>query len=155
MLAREGGNPMSYGGRAPSLDIPTALALYRAMNTAAEHGLLHSSHTPTLGGLAAAFALSAIGGDLGANIDAMLLDCEGNLSDDEKLFSESNSRFVVTCDPKNAPALEEIFHGLCAARVGVVTEERRVRIAGADGREVINAETDALRRAFKGTLYDV
>jgi phosphoribosylformylglycinamidine synthase len=155
MLARDGGNPASYGGRVPSLDIPSALALYRAMNAAAEREILHSSHTPTLGGLAAAFALSAIGGDLGADIDLRLVDCEGNLSDDEKLFSESNSRFVVTCNPRNAPALEEIFHGLSAVRVGEVMKERRVRVKGDGGRDLISVETDALRRAFKETLYGV
>jgi phosphoribosylformylglycinamidine synthase len=155
MLARDAGTPMSCGGRLPSLDIPSALALYRAMNAAAEREILHSSHTPALGGLAAAFALSAIGGDLGAEIDLTLIDCEGNLSDDEKLFSESNSRFVVTCDPRSAPELEEIFRGLHAVRVGEVIAERRLRIAGDGGRELVNVEIDALRRAFKGTLYGV
>ena len=155
MLARDAGNPMSYGGRIPSLDIPSALALYRAMNTATERELLRSSHTPTLGGLASAFALAAIGGDLGADINLALIDCEGTLSDDEKLFSESNSRFVASCDPKNAPALEEVFHGLSAVHVGVVTKERCLHIAGAGGCELMNVKIDALRRAFKETLYGV
>ena len=137
------------------MDIPSALALYRAMNLAAERAILHSSHTPTLGGLAAAFALPAIGGDLGADIDLALINCDGNLSDDEKLFSESNSRFVVTCDPKNATALEDIFSSLAAVRVGEVVNERRVRVAGKNGRELVNIDIDALRRAFKGTLHGV
>ena len=155
LLARGGGNPTSYGGRVPSLDIPSALALYRAMNIAAEREILNSSHTPTLGGLAIAFALAAVGGDLGAEIDLKNLDCEGNLSDDEKLFSESNSRFVVTCDPQNTQALEEIFRGLSAVCVGSVVNARRLYISGEGGRELINAEIDALRRAFKGTLHGV
>jgi phosphoribosylformylglycinamidine synthase len=154
-LAREEGNPMSYGGRVPSLDIPSALAIYRAMNAAADRELLRSSHTPTLGGLAAAFAFAAIGGDLGADIDLTLIGCEENLSDDEKLFSESNSRFVVTCDPRNAAALEEIFRGLPIVRAGEVKRERRVFIAEKGGCELINVEIDALKRAFKGTLYGV
>ena len=155
MLAREEGNPMSYGGRAPALDIPSALTLYRAMNAASERELLNSSHTPTLGGLAAAFALTAIGGDLGADIDLALIDCEGKLSDDEKLFSESNSRFVVTCDPRNAPELEEIFRGMSAVRVGEVTNDRRMRVSGERGRLLIDLKIDALRRAFKETLHGV
>ena len=154
-LAREEGNPMSYGGRVPSLDIPSALAIYRAMNAAADRELLRSSHTPTLGGLAAAFAFAAIGGDLGADIDLTLIGCEENLSDDEKLFSESNSRFVVTCDPRNAAALEEIFRGLPIVRAGEVKRERRVFISEKGGCELINVEIDALKRAFKGTLYGV
>ena len=155
MLACDEGKPMSYGGRVPSLDIPSALAFYRAMNVATDRELLHSSHTPTLGGLAAAFALPAIGGDLGADVNLALIDCDGNLSDDEKLFSESNSRFVVTCDPWNTTALEEVFRGLAVVRVGMITSERRVRVTGENGRELINVEIDALRSAFKETLYDV
>ena len=155
MLARESGNPMSYGGRVPTLDIPAAMALYRAMNTATERELLRSSHTPTLGGLAAAFALAAMGGDLGANIDLSLLACDGNLTDDEKLFSESNSRFVITCAPENATVLEGIFHDLPLRCVGAVTSECCVNITGNQGRALVQADINALRRAFKETLYDV
>ncbi len=99
LLAQEQGTPSSYGGDVPKLDSNAALATYRAMNEAVARGLLLSSHTPTLGGLAVAFALAAIGGDLGAEIDLSLLLCDGALEDDAKLFSESNSRFVVTCAP--------------------------------------------------------
>jgi len=57
------------GGEVPKLDITGASATYRSMHAAISAGLLHSSHTPTLGGLAVAFTLPAIGGDLGAEID--------------------------------------------------------------------------------------
>jgi len=155
ILASEQGVPNAYGGQVPGLDIPLALDLYRAMNAATEKEILRSSHTPTLGGLAAAFALPAIGGDLGVEIDLSLLRCEGSLTDDEKLFSESNSRFVVTCAPENEAALAEIFNGLPVARVGTVLKERRVSIMGNDGRRLVNINIDALRQAFRGTLYGV
>jgi phosphoribosylformylglycinamidine synthase II len=112
VLAREQGTPASCGGQVPQLDIPGALALYRSMSEATSRGLLHSSHTPTLGGLAVAFALPAIGGCLGAEIDLSLLCCEGTLEDDAKLFSESNSRFVITCAPQDDAAVEA---GICHA----------------------------------------
>jgi hypothetical protein len=69
LLAREQGAPACYGGQVPKLDVERALAIYRAMSEATSGGLLCSSHTPTLGGLAAACALAAIGGDLGAEIE--------------------------------------------------------------------------------------
>ena len=118
------------------------------MNTATARGVLHSSHTPALGGLAAAFALPAIGGDLGVEIDLSLLACEGSLDDDAKLFSESNSRFVITCAPENESAVEEIFRGLPCTRIGKVVEERRIRISGENGRKLVDIDIDALRRAF-------
>jgi phosphoribosylformylglycinamidine synthase subunit PurSL len=155
MLARQQGTPAAYGGRVPHLDIEGALAIYRAMNEATAGGLLHSSHTPTLGGLAAAMALPAIGGDLGADIDLTLLACEGALDDDARLFSESNSRFVITCAPCDGPAVEAVFRDVPCARVGTVAEEPFVRIRGEKGRRLVELNIEALRRAFKETLYGV
>jgi phosphoribosylformylglycinamidine synthase len=139
----------------PKLDVEHALAIYRAMSEATNGGLLCSSHTPTLGGLAAACALAAIGGDLGAEIDLSALACEGGLDDDARLFSESNSRFVITCTPENAAPLEALFRGLPCGRVGRVMGDRRLRITGKGGRTVVDADVDALRRAFKETLYGI
>jgi phosphoribosylformylglycinamidine synthase subunit PurSL len=142
MLAEEQGDSSCCGGDVPKLDVPLALSIYRAMGEATEAGLLHSSHTPTVGGLAIAFALAATGGDLGADI---WMDTKAG---DELLFSESNSRFVVTCAPEKAAELELLFSGLPCAKAGVVTEERILKIGG-----VIEARIDDLRGAFKKTLW--
>jgi phosphoribosylformylglycinamidine synthase len=153
LLAREQGIPGCCGGEVPKLDAERALAVYRALGEATARGLLRSSHTPTLGGLAVAFALAAIGGDLGAEIDLSSLACPGATDDDAKLFSESNSRFVVTCAPASEPELLAIFRGLPFVRVGTVLAARRVLVAG--GRRLVDIDVEALRRAFKETLYDV
>jgi phosphoribosylformylglycinamidine synthase len=155
LLAREQGTPGCYGGEVPKLNRDRALSIYRAMGEATAGGLLRSSHTPTLGGLAVAFALAAIGGDLGAEIDLGLLICEGALDDDARLFSESNSRFVITCAPGSEPDLLAVFRGLPCARVGTVLAERRVRVSGDGGRRLVDLDIDALRRAFKEILYGV
>jgi phosphoribosylformylglycinamidine synthase subunit PurSL len=155
LLAREQGNPGAYGGEVPKLDIPRARATYRAMYAAISDGLLQSSHTPSLGGLGAAFALPAIGGNLGVQIDLSALVCDGPIDDDAKLFSESNSRFVVSCAPGKESALESLFHDLPLARVGTVTAEKRVLITGERGRKIVDMNIDALRLAFKETLYGV
>jgi phosphoribosylformylglycinamidine synthase II len=155
MLAREQGTPAAYGGTVPTLDIQGALAIYRTMSEATAGELLRSSHTPTLGGLAAAFALPAIGGGLGADIDLSSLVCEGALDDDAKLFSESNSRFVITCRPEDAEATEALFRNAPCAGVGTVAAEPRLRIKGAGGRTIVDMKIEALRRSFKETLYGI
>ena len=145
MLAEEQGAPANYGGEVPKLDVPLALSIYRAMGEATAKGLLRSSHTPTLGGLAVAFALAAAGGDLGAEIwtgDAKI--------DDTLLFSESNSRFVVTVAPEKAGELESLFDGLPIARVGTVTEARTLKIG-----EAVEMNIEDLRNAFRKTLYGI
>jgi phosphoribosylformylglycinamidine synthase len=155
LLARKQATPASCGGQVPVLDIEGALAIYRAMSEATARGLLRSSHTPTLGGVAVAFALAAIGGNLGADIDLSALTCDNVPGDDARLFSESNSRFVITCAAGDAPAVEAVFQNLPCARVGIVTGEARLRIRGEKGRRLVDMDIDALRRAFKDTLHGV
>ncbi len=160
-LAREQGTPGAYGGTVPALDVPRALATYRAMSEATQAGLLRSSHTPTLGGLAVAFALAAVGGDLGAEIDPNAIPTEdpaspkglrraSGIAEDALLFAESNSRFVVTCAPGNAAAVEAVFKDIPHARVGTVTETRTLRIGN-----WIASELETLRRSFKKTLHGI
>ncbi|MBN1267965.1 MAG: phosphoribosylformylglycinamidine synthase, partial [Kiritimatiellae bacterium] len=79
MLAREQGAPERFGGEVPKVDPAGALALYRAMERANREGLLRSSHTPTLGGLGVAFAMAAVGGDLGLDIDLAAVPLEGGV----------------------------------------------------------------------------
>jgi len=155
LLARQQGTPEACGGEVPKVGIARALETYRTMHAAISEGLLLSSHTPTLGGIGVAMALPAVGGDLGAEIDLSALPCDGTLDDDARLFSESNSRFVITCAPEKQSALEALFRGLPCARVGRVTAEKRLSIRGRSGRAVVDIDIDALRRAFKETLYGV
>jgi len=155
MLAREQETPEAYGGEVPKLDVQGALEIYRIMTQATAEGILCSSHTPTLGGLAAALALSSIGGDLGAEIDLASLACEGKPDDDARLFSESNSRFVITCPPDKKSVLEALFSGVPCSRVGTVAGDRKLRIHGTAGNKVVDMEIETLRRSFKETLYGI
>ncbi len=152
LLAAQQGTPGRFGGVVPHLDAAAALSLYAAMNQATQRGLLRSSHTPTRGGLAVACALSALGGNLGAQIDLARVPAAGALADDALLFAESNSRFLVSVAPQDAAALEALFVNLPCAWVGSVTRQPRLQITGQKGRRLIQAELAPLRKAFKGTL---
>jgi len=152
VLGARRGRRGEFGGRVPAVDTTTALELYRRMEGAVVEGLVHSVHTPTLGGLAVALVLPAVGGDLGVEVDLSSVPAEGRLRDDEILFSESNSRFVVSCPPENAAALEDVFRGTRLARIGRVTADRRIVVRGVSGSEVINTTTETARRAYMHTL---
>ncbi|MBU0676735.1 MAG: phosphoribosylformylglycinamidine synthase [Verrucomicrobia bacterium] len=155
MLAEDQGEPGHFGGRAPGLDVSMALTWYRAMNRATDAGLLKSAHTPTVGGLGVALALCALGGDLGADVDMSAVPLDGIMSDDAVLFSESNSRFVVTCTEEKASALEAIFEGLPIARIGTVNSSGRLTVSGKRGRRIVDADLAKLRKAFKKTLWNI
>jgi phosphoribosylformylglycinamidine synthase len=154
-LAAEQGIPGSFGGQVPVVRPTESLPLYRAMAAATSAGLVHSSHTPTAGGLAAAFALAAMGGGVGAEIHLASVPVEGRLSDDEILFSESNSRFVLTCAPDKAAEFEAAFAGCALRCVGEVKDGPQLVVKSAAGRAVIDENTEVLRRTFKKTLAGI
>ena len=149
-LAQRQGTPERFGGEVPKVDAESARRLYAAMAEATSRGLLRSSHTPTLGGLAVAFALAAMGGDLGAEIDPAHIPADGAQGPDALLFSESNSRFVVSCNPGRASELEAVFKDLPCARVGTVTAGRRLRVGS-----WLDVDVDRIRTCFKKTLEGV
>jgi len=146
LLAEAQGTPENYGGTVPSVDGETALKIYAAMNKATDAELLKSATTPTKGGLAVSLALACVGGQFGAEIDLSGLE----IDTDAALFSESNSRFVVSVAPEKAAELEALFAGLPIQKVGSVTEAKKLVVKGA-----IDADIDALVKPFKATLYGV
>ena len=157
LAARRGDNRI--GGRVPRVDTGSALQIYRAMEEAHRAGILKSVHTPALGGLAVGLALAAIGGDVGAEIDLAAVPREEGIGEDALLFSESNSRYIVTCAEQDRSQLERIFHGLPAAYVGRVTGGEdggpRLQIRGLDGRPLVDEAVRALRRSFRRTLEKI
>ena len=152
-LADKQGDPARVGGRAPRVDTELALRLYPALSRATEQGLLRSCHTPTLGGLAVAFAFCSLAGELGADLDLAAVPADDPLSDDALLFSESHSRFVVTCAPDREAELLALFEGLPIARIGTVVERPRLRVSGRRGRSVVDSPLAPLRKAFRETLH--
>ncbi len=150
LRARAAGRPHRVGGAPPGLDTEAAKSLYHALNEAQARGLLRSCHTPTLGGLAVAFALAALGGDLGARIELDRAP-ERGAGLDGLLFGESNGRFVATCAPERAAELESVFRGLPCARVGTVADAPELHVTFG-GRPVVKAELARLRKAFRGGL---
>jgi phosphoribosylformylglycinamidine synthase len=151
MLAADQGAPQNVGGQGPRVFIDEALALYTAHQSAIERGLLHSSHTPTLGGLGVALAFVALGGDLGLDVNLDAAPLAEKPGADAILFGESNSRFVLTCAPEKTADLEAAFQGVALARIGTVTADRTLR-ATLGGKVLLDTPTDPLRVAFKKTL---
>jgi len=147
LLAEEQGAPTNYGGTVPAVDADKALEIYAAMNKATAAGLFKSATTPSKGGLAVSLALTAIGGQLGASVDLSSL---GEFDAATQLFSESNSRFIVSAAPEKATELESLFAGLPISKIGSVVEEKKLSIKGA-----VKISLEDLVRPFKATLQGV
>jgi phosphoribosylformylglycinamidine synthase len=138
------------GNAVPRVDAPGASDLYRRLHTAISHGLVRSCHTPALGGLAAALARKALAGGWGLELE--LARVPGSAIRDETiLYSESNSRFLVTVAPDQAAAFEQSMAGSPLARAGRVRRDRRLVVRGRSGRPIIRQDVEGLRRAWKET----
>ncbi len=87
-------------GRPPALDLQVEVAAQGFVLEAVKRGLLESAHDCAEGGLAVAVAESAIAGHIGVDVAVPLVERQ-----DATLFSESQSRMIISFDEKNARAL--------------------------------------------------
>lgn len=155
MLAEEQGTPGDFGGTVPSVDLEQALGTYKRLNEAIRNGLVSSCHTPTTGGLGVGLALCVMGGNLGATIDLSALPAAGSLTLDQMLFSETNSRFILTCTPETQQQLEASLNGLPLAKVGTVDSGDTLTVLNKNGRTVIQMPVKKIRKAFTEPLKGI
>ncbi|WP_309123400.1 phosphoribosylformylglycinamidine synthase subunit PurL [Paenibacillus sp.] len=105
-------------GRPPVIDLQVEKQLQKAVLSAIQGGLVSSAHDLSEGGLAVALAESCISGGIGANVDWKI----SGLRNDVALFSESQSRLLLSCRPEQADALQMhlVEEGVRATRIGTV-----------------------------------
>ena len=143
----------AIGNEVPKVDAEYAISIYNAVSAATEKELCHSVHTPAFGGLAVGFAKVAAAGQLGLDIDLNKIPCD-DLSAQEILFSESNSRFIITVAKEKAAEFEACFNDLPIAMVGEVTLDDEVVFR--QGRHIEAAVSlEKLSKSYKTTLENV
>lgn len=91
-------------GRPPELNLDTEKKLLGGVLKAIQSGLVQSAHDVSEGGLAAALAESCISGNVGASVQWTT-----DLRNDVALFSESQSRIVLSVSPDHKNALEKLL----------------------------------------------
>ena len=136
------------GGTVPRVDFPAARKLYTALSSAIQQGYVASCHDCSDGGLGVAMAESAFSGGLGMHIDLAKLGLDNNAV---ALFSESQSRFVVTVEPANTDAFESVFAGLPVYRVGEVRADDAFHMTGTGGLQ-LSVPIAELRTAWKSPM---
>ncbi|EES73511.1 phosphoribosylformylglycinamidine synthase II [Paenibacillus sp. oral taxon 786 str. D14] len=134
-------------GRPPQLDLEVEKKLLGAVLEAIQGGLVRSAHDLSEGGLAVALAESCISGGIGAKVDIA-----SELRPDFALFSESQSRILLSASPEKAEALEKLLaeRGVPAARIGVV-EGSELSIA-VNGTEVLSKPVEQLKRVWEDVI---
>lgn len=130
-------------GKAPSIDLEVEAARQEALLAAIRAGLVASAHDVAEGGLSVALAecvMSAEG--LGAKV---------TISGDfvAELFSETQSRFVVSVKKENKAAFEQLVE---AKAIGEVTADGTLSIESEAGETLISLSAEQLRSVWKGAI---
>ena len=95
-------------GLVPRLDLKEAKKLVDLLVTLSKHSLLQSAHDCSEGGLAAALAESCMI-EKGHELGALVQDEIGGLSKEAYLFGETQSRVVISIDPKNLKKVQSLI----------------------------------------------
>ena len=140
------------GNQVPKVNAGKAKALYDTLSRAIQAGLVASCHDCSDGGIGIALAETAFAGGLGMSINLACVPCSGIDRDDTLLFSESQSRFVVTVSPAAQEAFEEVMKGMSISKVGTVLAEGLLKTQGLRGNIIIEADIGELKTAWQKPL---
>jgi len=140
------------GNKIPKVNPDKALELYNRLSTTIDKGLIHSAHTPTMGGLGIGFAKMAFGGNLGLDINLQKIPGKNIARNDVLLFSETNSRFIVSVSPENKDEFEKIMEGIVYSLIGQVITDKRLKIKGLNGKLILDDDISELKDSWKSTL---
>lgn len=131
-------------GKAPLIDLEVEKKRQAQVLAAIKSGFVTSAHDLSEGGLAVAVAESLFGTEhLGAEI---------HVTGDEAaaLFSETQSRFLISVKPEHRSAFEEIAPD--AALIGEVTNNPVLTIVNEQERRLVDADVTELYNAWKGAI---
>jgi phosphoribosylformylglycinamidine synthase II len=142
----------AIGNQVPQVRAEQAKELYHKLHAAIIEGAVASCHDCSDGGLGVALAESAFAGGLGMEVDLRKIPAEGIARDDYFLFSESQSRFVVTIHPEKKGAFLSIMKGITLGEIGKVTKGKQFIVTGLKGKKIIQQDIYKLKEAWRRPL---
>ena len=139
----------SIFGMPPSLNLEKEKTLQNAVLNAIQQHLIASAHDLSHGGLALAL-LTCCSGELGVHVDLEL-----GIREDLALFSETQSRILLTVAPQNLQQVEMLMQAenVPCERIGVVMPGRFD--VALNGRFVIQEELPGLRELWENALESI
>lgn len=133
----------SYSGRAPGIDLQVEVKRQKQLLHAIKQGVIISAHDLAEGGLAVALAESVFS-DKG-------LGCAVEINGDPTvaLFSESQSRFLVTVKQEECAQFESLIDE--AEQIGQVTGEHQLTVI-ANGDRIMQEDVNKLSKLWKNAI---
>lgn len=134
-------------GQPPRIDLEEEKRLQELVLKLIEEGLINSSHDISEGGFVVALVESAISGKKGAKISL-----QTSLREDVELFSESQSRALITVSPEKVEEVLKIAYEyqVPAQKVGVV--EGKDIVIDVNGKRIIDLPLEVLEESWRGRI---
>jgi phosphoribosylformylglycinamidine synthase subunit PurL len=136
---------LTYGeifGKSPSLDLDLEVLYQEQILTAIRAGLVASCHDVSEGGVAVALSECIVGADgIGADVEL-----QGEAV--TQLFSESQSRFILSVKEENREQFERF---VSTKLIGRVTAEPILQIS-VNNETVVKVEAEKIKKAWKGAI---
>ncbi|MHA6261125.1 phosphoribosylformylglycinamidine synthase subunit PurL [Sporosarcina sp. CAU 1771] len=131
-------------GQAPAIDLDVEAIRQKELLTAIQNHLVQSATDLSEGGFAVALCEKAFGTEgLGVNVTV-------SGSAVTTLFSETQSRFLVTVKEEHAKAFEDTVKD--ALKIGVVTDDARIIVNGENGSVLIDGTVEEYESAWGGAI---
>lgn len=138
--------------KVPVVDAKIAIKLYRRLEQAIKKELVASAQSIIWGGLSMALAKTAIGGKLGMDLDLRKLNkAEDVVKDEVALYSETQSRLVVTVNSRCKKSFEKLFAGQSISLIGKIAKNK-FTVKGLSGKNIINSTVEELEKSYKKTF---
>ncbi|MCP4725865.1 MAG: phosphoribosylformylglycinamidine synthase, partial [bacterium] len=154
MVSEKSDDGSFTGMNVPIVNSEGSLKLYKAMEKITEQELAHSIHTPTLGGLGTGFAKMVMAGGYGMEIDISKIPVNECDRYDKILFSESNSRFIITIAEEVREKFESVLADNTFSLIGKTIEEPVLLIKDSSGEQLLYANANEMRNSWKHTFKD-
>ncbi len=138
------------GGIVPKVDRALSKPVLDAVSAVVRAGFVNAAHDCSDGGLGVTLAEMAFAGGFGMDLDLGKAPIEGLSTLDRVLFSESQSRIVLTIPPAKLALAHAILKVVPHAMLGRTIPEPELRIRGFG--TAFTAPLTTLKDAWQGTL---
>ncbi|HDO19146.1 MAG TPA: phosphoribosylformylglycinamidine synthase subunit PurL [Thermoplasmatales archaeon] len=140
------------GGSVPKPDVKLLKRCIDTLTDLIWNGYIIACHDLSEGGLAIAVAESCIAGDIGARIDINKM--KESLREDFKLFSESNTRWIIEVEEGKAEHVEKALSksDIPFAHIGKTGGKEILFLDG--DRELIKIDVSDARDVWKKTIWE-
>ena len=136
----------TYTGKAPAIDLQVEAKRQTQLLNAIQQGVVQSAHDIAEGGLAVALTESVF------NEKGLGLEVDITMDPTVALFSESQSRFIVTVKQENREKFETLVANV--ERIGHVTADNQLTIK-ANNANIIQEDTSTLGKLWRESIANL